>query len=99
MNKSYKIAAKAAKDITREAQGLLDATEDAVGEQITEARAKLKDSIELAQEKFGDAWDQTLKTVKTANKYLKKQPYLALGIGIGVGLLLALAARAQSSRD
>jgi hypothetical protein len=69
MNKRYKTAAKAAEGVAREAQGLLDATEGAVGDRISEARAKLTDSIEVAQEKCEGAWDQTVAIAKKTNKF------------------------------
>jgi ElaB/YqjD/DUF883 family membrane-anchored ribosome-binding protein len=99
MNKNYKAAAKAAKEVTREAQGLLDATEGVVGDRISEARAKLKDSIEIAQEKCEGAWDQTVAIAKKTNKFIVKKPYLALAVGIGAGILVGLATRGGSAED
>jgi len=99
MNKRYQAAAKAARNVTTEAQELLDATEGAVGDRITEARAKLKDSIETAQEKYEDVWDQTVAAAKKTRKFVVKNPFMALGLGIGVGALVGMMMRGGSSED
>ena len=93
-------AAKLLEDLqtlVRDAEALLRATADQTGERIASVRARAEESLQQAKVRLADAQDTVLESVRdatqTTEKYVKQNPWQALGIAAGIGMLAGLLLR------
>ena len=94
------------KVVSKDVQGLIMATASVVGEKAADARIKVQESLKVAQEKLAALPDTVKAKSKEAgavtDKYVRDNPWNAVGIAAGVGVLLGLglaAAVSLRSRD
>jgi|SRR4051812_42421693 len=94
-----KKAAKQVDSIAGRAQDLLETTSEIANEKVAEARKRLKDALENAQDTAEETWDAVATRAKAADKLVRSNPYAALGIGIGIGVLVGLLLRGSGRRE
>jgi len=76
--------------LARDAEALLKATADDMGEQTKEARARLGNALESARGSIRQLEDKVTAGAKTTDKVIREHPYESIGIALGVGLLIGL---------
>src|SRR5258705_13029578 len=83
------------KAVITDAEELLKATAGATGERIAAARARAEQTLRNAREKLSgldDAvGDQAKQAARTADEYVRRNPWGAIGIAAVAGLLLGVA--------
>ena len=82
------------KTLTKDVQELLKATASAVGERTADARAKVQESLKVAQEKLAavsaSAKDKGQAAITATDVYVRDNPWNAVGVAAGIGFLLGL---------
>jgi ElaB/YqjD/DUF883 family membrane-anchored ribosome-binding protein len=82
------------KAVISDAEELLRATAGATGERIAAARARAEQTLRNAREKlsgFDDAVvDQAKQAARSADEYVRRNPWGAIGIAAVAGLLLGV---------
>lgn len=80
--------------VVRDAESLLKATAAQTGERIDEVRARAEQSVRLAKDRLAGIEDEALERArelaKDADKYVRSNPWGAVGVAAGVGLVLGL---------
>ncbi len=84
--------------ISAHARGLLEATSDAVGGKVGEARHRLAAALESGKKVIGQVKDQVVSGAKATDDVVRKNPYLAIGIAVGVGALVGFLISRRCSR-
>ena len=82
--------------IIRDAEELLRATEDQVGDRIAEVRARAEESLSGAKERLrdlGGGVDKARSAARSADKYVHENPWAAVAIAVGVGFIIASIGR------
>jgi len=93
MSKPRKTATKHADSIAARAHDLFESTADVAGEKVAEARKRLGDALQEAQETAEETWDAVSTRAKAADELIRTNPYTTLGIGIGIGVLIGFLLR------
>jgi ElaB/YqjD/DUF883 family membrane-anchored ribosome-binding protein len=82
------------KAVISDADALIRATAGQAGEKISVARAKAEQGLKVARERLGELEGQVVargrEAAQTADKFVRDQPWTAVGIGAGIGLLIGL---------
>jgi ElaB/YqjD/DUF883 family membrane-anchored ribosome-binding protein len=82
------------KVVVADAEALLKATANQTGEKLTEARARIEESLGVAKERLSEAQaalvDKTKAAAKATDDYVHENPWRAVGIAAGVGLVIGL---------
>jgi ElaB/YqjD/DUF883 family membrane-anchored ribosome-binding protein len=77
-----------------DAEALLLATASQSGEKIEAVRARARASVEQARERLSEirksSVDQAREAVESADEYVHKNPWQAVGIAAGIGLLVGV---------
>jgi ElaB/YqjD/DUF883 family membrane-anchored ribosome-binding protein len=80
--------------VIRDSETLLKATAAQTGEKIEEARAHAEESVRLAKARLSGVEDEALERArelaKDADKYVRGNPWSAVGVAAGIGLVLGL---------
>ncbi len=76
--------------VVRDAEQLLAATPEALGEKAHEVRERLADTLENAKAACRRAEDRAIDAAKSADKVIRDHPYQSIGIALGVGLLVGM---------
>jgi ElaB/YqjD/DUF883 family membrane-anchored ribosome-binding protein len=80
--------------VVQDAEALLKATAGQAGDRISEARARAEDSVRQARERLqgveDDLTGQAKAAVRDADRYVRDNPWQAIGIAAGAGLLIGL---------
>jgi ElaB/YqjD/DUF883 family membrane-anchored ribosome-binding protein len=71
-----------------DARALMTATADVTGEKVEQARKRLEAALEKGADLYEEAKDKAAENLKSGDKYIRENPYAALGIGVGVGVLI-----------
>jgi ElaB/YqjD/DUF883 family membrane-anchored ribosome-binding protein len=83
--------------VVRDAESLLRATEGQVGERVAEVRSRIEEKLEGAREQLHDAGADKAARVKTAARsadtYVRENPWTAIAIAAGVGFLIGAIGR------
>jgi ElaB/YqjD/DUF883 family membrane-anchored ribosome-binding protein len=84
--------------VMRDAEALIHASADQGGAKMTEARARIQQSLEAAKARFVAAEQavqrRAVDTMHATEDYAKRNPWQAMGLAAGVGLVIgALLAR------
>ena len=83
--------------VMRDAEALLHATEGQAGEKIAEARARAEESLGSARERMqsagADFQTRARSAAKSADTYVRENPWTAVAIAAGIGYLLAQLGR------
>lgn len=85
------------KALIADAEELVRATANQAGEKVASARQRIEETLEEGKKTLADAedkfFDSTKEAVKTADHYVRENPWNAVGIAAGIGLLLGLLIR------
>jgi ElaB/YqjD/DUF883 family membrane-anchored ribosome-binding protein len=80
--------------VMRDAEALMKASADQGGEKMTEARAKIRDSLETARSRLMSAERAALRhgedAVIATEEYVRRNPWQSVGIAAGVGLVIGV---------
>jgi ElaB/YqjD/DUF883 family membrane-anchored ribosome-binding protein len=83
--------------LARDAESLLRATADDVGEKAKEARTRLMAAVEKAKTTYTEMQAQGLESARVAaqkaDQTIRAHPYESLGVAFGVGLLIGVLVR------
>jgi ElaB/YqjD/DUF883 family membrane-anchored ribosome-binding protein len=83
--------------LARDAEDLLKATADDVGDKAKEARARMTAAVEQAkityEEMHAEGVESAKAAAKKADDIIRAHPYEALGIAFGVGILIGALLR------
>ena len=82
------------KSVIADAEDMLSATADQVGDKIARLRARVQDRLEVTRERLAEAEAvlraKTVAAAKATDEYVHESPWTAVGIAAGVGLLVGL---------
>jgi ElaB/YqjD/DUF883 family membrane-anchored ribosome-binding protein len=89
------------KVVSKDLQELIKATASVVGEKAADARARVVESLKVAQDKLSVV-PETIKAkskeaAAVTDKHVRNNPWNAVGIAAGVGVLLGLGLAAAIS--
>jgi ElaB/YqjD/DUF883 family membrane-anchored ribosome-binding protein len=80
--------------VVRDTEELLKATASHTGEKAEEARRKVAAALESARGRLQEAQDSALQmgdeALKSTEKYVRENPWQAVGIAAGVGLVIGV---------
>lgn len=80
--------------VMRDAEALINASADQGSEKMTEARAKIRSSLEAAKARVLEAERAAVQRGEDAlhatEDYAKRNPWQAMGIAAGVGLVIGV---------
>lgn len=80
--------------VIEDAEALLQATASQTGEKIESVRLRARASVKQARERLSEvqrtAADQAKQAAESADLYVHKNPWQAVGIAAGIGLLLGV---------
>lgn len=80
--------------VVADAEALLKATANLAGEKVQEARAKAAESLSTARERLAEMPNSALRQARElagdGEKYIRHNPWQAVGIAAGAGLLVGL---------
>ena len=85
--------------LAEDARALMTATADVAGEKVADARKRVADALESAQEFAGRVRDQAVDYAKATDEAVHEHPYKAIGIALGVGALLGYLVFHRGSRN
>ena len=85
--------------LAEDARALMTATADVAGEKVADARKRVADALESAQEFAGRVRDQAVDYAKATDEAVHEHPYQAIGIALGVGALLGYLVSRRGSRN
>lgn len=80
------------KHLVRNAEELLEATGDAVGDKTTAMRERLSMALDTAKRSCLQLEKQARDGAKAADASIRKHPYESIGVALGIGLLLGIFA-------
>jgi ElaB/YqjD/DUF883 family membrane-anchored ribosome-binding protein len=75
-------------NVAQDAEELLQATADNVGEKATAIRERLAAALEAAKSTAQNIQQQAVRGAKATDEFVHEKPYYAMGIAFGVGLAL-----------
>jgi ElaB/YqjD/DUF883 family membrane-anchored ribosome-binding protein len=80
--------------VVRDAESLLRATAAQTGEKVQEVRAKAEESLKAAKARLATAEAEAVERARAladdADKYVRANPWQAVGFAAGIGLVLGL---------
>lgn len=80
--------------VIEDAEALLQVTASQTGEKIEAVRARAKASVNQARERLSEiqkkTTDQARQAAESADEYVHKNPWQAVGMAAGLGLLLGI---------
>jgi ElaB/YqjD/DUF883 family membrane-anchored ribosome-binding protein len=80
--------------VVRDAENLLRATATQAGEKVQEVRAKAEESLKQAKARLASAEEEAVERARAlagdADKYVRGNPWQAVGLAAGIGLVLGL---------
>lgn len=85
------------KALVADAEELVKVTANQASEKVASARQRIEDTLQEGKKTLAEAedvfFDSTKEAVKTAEHYVRQNPWNAVGIAAGIGLLLGLLIR------
>jgi ElaB/YqjD/DUF883 family membrane-anchored ribosome-binding protein len=78
------------KNLTRDAEELVEATAGEVGDRARDARKRLTSALESAKDSCGNLQEKAIAGAKATDKVIRDHPYQTLGVAFGVGLLIGV---------
>ena len=66
------------------------ATSEVAGEKVAEARERLNEALERTKELYGEAAVQAKAVAKAGKKFVRSNPYAAIGMAMGFALLVGI---------
>jgi ElaB/YqjD/DUF883 family membrane-anchored ribosome-binding protein len=83
--------------VVRDAESLLKATASHAGAKVNEARSRAEETVRKAKERMSEVEQEALAKAKElagdADRYVRQNPWQAIGIAAGIGFLVGLLAR------
>lgn len=79
--------------LVHDAERLIEATRDDLGDQARAARRQLSNAIDRVRETTGEWRDRGLDAAKSADRVVRNNPYRSLGIALGAGVAIGLLLR------
>ena len=76
--------------VMRDAEDLLKATADEVGNKTKEARLRLAETLRTAQAKCSELEAKAIEGAKAADRTIRTHPYQSIGVALGVGVVVGL---------
>jgi ElaB/YqjD/DUF883 family membrane-anchored ribosome-binding protein len=76
--------------VIRDAEGLLKATASQTGEKVAEVRARAEETVRQAKARLAGFEDQAREAAGEADKFVRGNPWQAVGIAAAVGLVLGV---------
>ena len=80
--------------VVRDAESLIKATAAQSGDKVEEVRARAEESVRQAKARLaeveGEALQRAQALAEEADKYVRRNPWAAVGIAAGVALVLGL---------
>lgn len=80
--------------VVKDAEELLRATAGQAGEKVAEARARAAESVQAARERIDELQDDVVERAQeladSADTYVRKNPWQAVGIAAAAGLVIGL---------
>lgn len=80
--------------VIEDAEALLQATASQTGEKIEAVRSRARTSLNQARQRLSEvqvkAADQARQAAESADEYVHKNPWQAVGIAAGIGLLVGV---------
>ncbi|HUA38438.1 MAG TPA: DUF883 family protein [Candidatus Sulfopaludibacter sp.] len=84
------------KELTHDAEAMLQATAGQAGEKMNELRHRLSSTLDSAKVRYQQIREKTMAGAKTADRTIREHPYesigLAAGAAFGLGLLIGVLA-------
>ena len=80
------------RQMSRDAEDLLQATAGKAGEALDEARRRLGKSLAAAKDTAGRWQDRSAETAEAADRVIRQHPYEAIGLAFVAGLLIGVRA-------
>ena len=85
------------KTVVRDAEALLHATAGQAGERIGDARSRAEESLRAARARLdelgADLGGRARAAARTADEYVRENPWTAIAIAAGIGFLAGLLGR------
>ena len=81
------------KIVASDAEELIKATADDLGERTRAARARLTTALEKAKESCRKWQEKAVEGAKATDKVIRDNPYQSIGIAFGLGLVIGLLIR------
>ena len=78
------------KNLTRDAEELVEATAGEVGERARDARKRLTSALESAKASCENLQEKALAGARATDKVIRDHPYQTLGVAFGAGLLIGV---------
>ena len=78
------------KVVVRDAEALMKATAQGVGEKAHEARERLAVALENAKVTCRRLEEKAIQGAKATDKVIREHPYESIGIAFGIGLLIGV---------
>ncbi len=78
------------KELSRDAEAVLQATAGQAGEKMAELRSRLSKTLESAKATYQRLEEKTVAGAKVADKTIREHPYESIGVAFGVGLLIGV---------
>lgn len=78
------------KTVVRDAELLMKATSENVGEKAREARERLNVALERAKVTCHELEEKALAGAKATDKVIREHPYESIGVAFGLGLLIGV---------
>jgi len=78
------------KNLSRDAEAVLQATAGEAGDKINELRSRLASALDSAKVVLERIEEKAVEGAKAADKTIREHPYESIGIAFGVGLLIGV---------
>lgn len=79
-----------ARQLTEDAEALLEATQHVVDEKVTAARQKLVSTLQRSREIWENVEGKALESAHKADLLVREHPYPTAAVALGIGALLGL---------
>lgn len=87
--------AKDLRVLVRDAEELIEATAQDMGDRAKAARERLRQAVKSARETCEALQEKAVESVKAADTVVRDHPYQSIGVALGVGLLLGALAMSR----
>ena len=78
------------RNLTHDAEELVEATAGEVGERARDARKRLSSALDAAKASCENLQDKAIAGAKATDKVIRDHPYQTLGVAFGIGLLIGV---------
>jgi len=86
-------------DVADDVRALLAVTKDVAEDRVVTARKRVQASLDAARDTYGRVQKAATAKAKAADRYVRGNPYRAIGIAFGCGAILGLLLRHRRRDD